>query len=207
MQRLFIFKNFVIYLYVPGCTLVFHNTIQLLIFCKTMPRLFLCKTIQCMFFRAKGCTLLFSKTMHFLVFFQNFGLFFFLLKVDVSHYVEPCKVFVFLKLCNVFLLQKVFSFVKPCFAKLRSGLFLRKRGNLLLCIPVHCLPSTLAQSNTVTVSECSHTPVVKVLEALRQLMDISVYLAESVWLCTFDDRAQKHNHSKSASVSHDIYTL
>ena len=125
-----------------------------------------------------------------LFFFQNLGLFFFLLKVDVSHYVEPCKVFVFLKPCNVFLLQKVFSFVKPCFSKLRSGFFfLGKRGNLLLCIPVHCLPSTLAQSNTVTVSECSRTPVVKVLEALRQLMDISVYLAESVWLCTFDDRA------------------
>jgi hypothetical protein len=82
--------------------------------------------------------------------------------------------------------------IKECFffGKLRSGFFLGgNRGNLLLCITLHCLPSTLAQSNTVTVSECFHTPVVKVLEALRQLMDISVYLAESVWLCTFDDRA------------------
>ena len=60
-----------------------------------------------------------------LFFFQNFGLFFFLLKVDVSHYVdvEPCKVFVFLKPCNVCLLQKVFSFVNPCFSKLRSVFF------------------------------------------------------------------------------------
>ena len=122
MQRLFIFENFVIYLYVPGCTLLLHNTKQLLIFCKTMQRLFLCKTIQCLFFRAKGCTLLFWEAMQGF-FFQNFGLFCFLLKVDVSHYVEPYKVFVFLKPCNVFLLQKVFSFVKLCFSKLRSGFF------------------------------------------------------------------------------------
>ena len=59
-----------------------------------------------------------------LFFFQNFGLFFFLLKVDVSHFVEPCKVFVFLKPCNVCLLQKVFPFVNPCFSKLRSVFFL-----------------------------------------------------------------------------------
>ena len=64
-----------------------------------------------------------------------------------------------------------------------------KRGNLLLCKTMHCLPSTLAQSNTVTVSECSHTPLVKVLKTMRKLMNINVYLAESVWLCTIDDRA------------------
>ena len=58
-----------------------------------------------------------------LIFFQKFGPFFFLLKVDVSHYVKPCKVFFFSKPCNVFLLQKVLSFVKPCFSKLRSVFF------------------------------------------------------------------------------------
>ena len=64
-----------------------------------------------------------------------------------------------------------------------------KPGNLLLCKTMHCLPSTLAQSNTVTVSECSHTPVVKLRKAMRKLMKINVYLAESVWLCNIDDRA------------------
>ena len=119
-----------------------------------------------------------------LFFFQSFGLFFFLLKVDVSHYVEPCKVFGFLKPCNVFLLQKVFSFVKPCFSKLKSGFFfLGKRGTPLLCITVHCLPSTLAQSNTVTFSECSHTPVVKVLEALRQLMEEKFIVFSALCFC------------------------
>ena len=96
----------------------------------------------------------------------------------------------FLKTVQCFFVAKGIFVCKTMLFKIKEWFFfLGKRGNLLLCIPVHCLPSTLAQSNTVTVSECSHTPVVKVLEALRQLMDISVYLAESVWLCTFDDRA------------------
>ena len=51
-----------------------------------------------------------------LLFFENFVLFFFLQKEDVSHFVKPCKVFVFVKPSNVSFFQKVavFSFVKPC---------------------------------------------------------------------------------------------
>ena len=83
-----------------------------------------------------------------LFFFQNLGLFFFLLKVDVSHYVEPCKVFVFLKPCNVFLLQKVFSFVKPCFSKLRSGFFFWE--NVVISCFVYLCTVSLAHLHRAT---------------------------------------------------------
>ena len=83
-----------------------------------------------------------------LFFFQNLGLFFFLLKVDVSHYVEPCKVFVFLKPCNVFLLQKVFSFVKPCFSKLRIGFFFWE--NVVISCFVYLCTVSLAHLHRAT---------------------------------------------------------
>ena len=147
------------------------------------------------------------------IFLQNCVLFCFLQKGDVSHSVKPCKVFVFLKTCNVFFLAKgcsiPFCKTMQCLIfKIEECFFSSvKRGNLLLSELCTVSLAHLHTANTVTVFECSHTPVVKVLKAMRKLMNINVYLAESVWLCTIDDRAPKHNHSKCGSVSHDLYTL
>ena len=150
MQRLFILENFVIYLYVPGCPLLFHNTIQLLIFCKTMQRLFLCKTIQCLFFRAKGCTLLFWKTMQGLFFFPKLWTVFFLAKGGCLPLCRSMQGVSFVKTVKCFFVAKGIFVCKTMLFKIKEwSFFLRKRGNLLLCITVHCLPSTLRKVYSV----------------------------------------------------------
>ena len=161
MQVLIVFENLVMCFYVGGCSLLFCKTMQRFIFCNSKQCLIFCNTMQCLFFVQNGAVFCFGKPCNVLFFFAKLCTVLFFEKGNVSHLLNPCYVFVYLKRWNVFFLQKVavFFFVKLCnawFSKSRNVFSFVKRSNLLLCKTMHCVPSTLAQSNTLTVSECCH---------------------------------------------------
>ena len=194
MKGFDIFENLVMFSYAAGCSLLFRTTIQRSIFCKTMQHLifvkpcnvcFLCKRLQSsvlenhatFYFFAKQCTVLFlakgiclpfGKTMQGVCFFKTVQCFFL---------TKGCSI----PFCKT--MQCLISKIEECFFSLAN------RGNFLLSELCTVSLAHLHRASMVTASECFHAPVVKILKAMRKLMNTNVYLAESVWLCTIDDCA------------------